>query len=580
MVRDCNCHPVLRGILESLLHYLTQDLPKWTVQDRNLKKPWTDWNSKMIQDRTAERFSETPEINKLQNSDGGTTSRNLVPRHLTTFRLLHSKFTRSSSKAPITHQREVGTLSTSRGAPGDLKNFNGKEPEPKSKTRRGQGQKKGGSVKDIVAKFAMVERKEKAENTLKNQLLKAHRTGRGAVLSTLMQRFETVATVCKGSAVAQVRLPSDVKQMVACRERRQRGGEDQNVHNQNQPRKMKIKSDLKGYNSNSGRKQTPELKVPKIKSNQDVNHFKRPDQRPEDHCSSKTIKHQSLNKTDEKSAHHGEILSRPEECNITAHLKYARLEVFSFKSVIEECLPQPYKLLPQVEAQTKCHVGMITTSSPVWSTCVDHSPKLHPAGASETTMKPPTGASESSSCSKGGAEDYLNSSKTGEGQKMGPTYLIPRVYGYTFPQDAKDHPLSFQLPAANSEMICLNAEQPAHVDTSDTGPLARPPGNTEKRIVHATIKETQMEDNLHGKGEAKEPTPVVTEDTDMQQSEETMGKAASEDGTTSDVSSSEGHRKTDCQELRPKYKTINYGDPSVKLTYKPKIIRFTDTFTF
>lgn len=578
MVRDCNCHPVLRGILESLLHYLTQDLPKWTVQDRNLKKPWTDWNSKMIQDRTAGCFSATPEINNLQNSDGGTTLRNLVPRHLTTFRLLHSRFMRSSSKAPITHQREVGTLSTSRGAPGDLKYFNGKEPEPNSKTRRGQGQKKGGSVKDIVAKFAMAECKEKAENTLKNQLLKAQLTGRGTVLSTLMQRFETVATVCKGSAVAQVRLPSDVKQMVACRERRQRGGEDQNVHNQNQPRKMKIKLDLKGHNSNNGWKQAPELKLPKIKSHQDVNHFKHPDQRPEDQCSTKIIEHQSLNKTDKKSAQHGEILSRPEEYNITAHLKYARLEVVSLKSVIEECLPQPYKLLLQVEAQTRCHVGTITTSSPVWSTCVDHSPKLHPAEASEMTTKPPTGTSESSSCSKGGAEDYLNPSKTGAGQKMGPTHLIPRVYRFTFPQE--DHPLSFQLPAANSEMICLNAEQPAHLDTSDTGPLARPPGNTEKGIVHATIKETKMENNLHGKEEAKEPTPVVTEDTDMQQSEETMGNAASEDGTTPDVSSSEGHRKTDDQKLRPKYKTINYGDPSVKLTYKPKIIRFTDTFTF
>lgn len=528
----------------------------------------------MIQDRTAEHFSETPEINKLQNSDGGTTSRNLVPRHLTTFRLLHSKFMRSSSKAPITHQREVGTLSTNGGAPGDLKNFNGKEPEPKCKTRRAQGQKKGGSVKDIVAKFAMAERKEKAENVLKSQLLKAQLTGRGMVLSTLMQRFETVATVCKGSAVAQVRLPSDVNQMVACREGRQRG-EDQNVHNQNQPRKMK------GHNSNSGRKQAPELKIPKIKLNQEVNHLKFPDQRPEDQSSSKTIKHQSSKKTDKKSAQHGEILSRPEEYNTTAHLKYAHLEVFSLKSVIEECLPEPYKLLPQVEAQMKCHVGTITTFSPVWSTCVNHSPKLHLAEASETTMKPPTGASESSSCSKGRAEDYLNPSKTGAGQKMGPTYLIPRVFRFTFPQDVKDHPLSFQLPAANSEMICLDAEQTAHLNTSDTGPLARPLSNTEKRIVHATIKETQMEDNLHGKEEeAKESTPVVTEDADMQQSEETMGKAASEDDMIPAVSSSEAHHKTDYQKLRPKYKTINYGDPSVKLTYKPKIIRFTDTFTF
>lgn len=584
---------MLRGILESLLRYLTQDLPKWATQDGNLKKPRTDQSDqrtesaeehKMIPDKPAERFLETLETYKLQNSYGGTTSRDPVPRHLTTFQLLQSKFMRSSSKAPLTCQREVGTLSSSRGATGDLKNFNTKEPEPKSQTRRVQGQKRGGSVRDIVAKFAMAERKEKGENASKTQPLRAQLTGRGRLLSTLMERFETVATVRKGSAAAQIRLPSDVKQMVACRERRQQERGDQNVHKQKQPRRMKIKSDLKGHNSDSGQQPAPGLKTPEIKSKQEVSHVRRSDQKPEDQCSIKTVKHQKCNKTDKNSDHHGEIQTRPEEYNITARLKYADLEVFTSMSVIEERLPEPYKPLPQVEAPMKCHVGTITTSSPVWFTSVAHSPKLHPA---EASGKPPTGASENGSHldlqreGNVGAEENLNPSKPGTGRKTGPTHLIPRVHRFTFPQDVKDHPRSSQRPAEKSESICLNAGQSACLATSNTGPLARPPSNTEKKTLQTTIKETQMEDNLHDKeGKAKELTPVITEDPNMQHSEEAKAKAAAEDVTIPTVSSSEAHPKADYQKLRPKYKTVNYGDPSVKAAYKPKIIRFTDTFTF
>lgn len=590
MVRNRSCHPVLRGILESLLRYLRQDLPKWAAQDGNLKKPWTDQSDqrtesaeehKMIQDKPAEQFLETLETYKLQNSYGGTTSRDLVPRHLTTFQLLQSKFMRSSSKAPLTCQREVGTLSSSRGATGDLKNFNTKEPEPKSQTRRGQGQKRGGSVKDMVAKFAMAERKEKGENALKTQPLRAQLTGRG---TTLMERFKTVATVRKGSTVAQIRLPSDVKQMVACCERRQQGSGDENVHKQKQPRKMKIKSDLKGHNSDSGQRQAPGLKTPGLKSKQEVSHVRRSDQKPEDQCSIKTVKHRKCNKTDKNSDHHGEIQSRPEEYNITARLKYADLEVLSSISVIEECLPEPYKPLPQVEAPMKCHVGTITTSSPVWFTSVAHSPQLHPA---EASGKPPTGASENGSHlnlqreENGGAEDNLNPSKPGTGRKTGPTHLIPRVHRFTFPQDVKDHPRSSQQPAEKSESICLHAGQTACLGTSNTGPLARSPSNTEKKMLHTTLKETQMEDNPHDEeGKAKELTPVITEDPNTQHSDEAKAKAAAEDDTFPAVSSSEAHPKADYQKLRPKYKTVNYGDPSVKAAYKPKIIRFTDTFTF
>ena len=65
------------------------------------------------------------------------------------------------------------------------------------------------------------------------------------------------------------------------------------------------------------------------------------------------------------------------------------------------------------------------------------------------------------------------------------------------------------------------------------------------------------------------------------------GSEASWEGTNRmDIQTTEAdkqiHLKNDRekQNARPKYRTMNYGDPSVKQAYKPKIIRFTDTFTF
>lgn len=566
MVRGCTCHPVLRGILDSLLHYLTQDLPKRAVQDGKLKKSRIDGSDQ-----------KTDISNELQTSYGGT-SRDLVARHLTTFQLLQSKFMRSSSKAPVTHQREVGSLSSSRGATRDMKNSKDDVSEPKRQIRRGQGQKTGGSVKDIVAKFAMADHKEKGEITLKDQPLKPRLTGRGTVLSSLMERFETVGTVRKGGAGVQVRLPSDVKQMAACCERWQRRGQDENVHKPNQPRKMRITPDLEGRSS--GQEQGPGPSTRQIKSNPEKKNLKHSLQKLEDQCSIQTKTHP----TNKNTTRPGEIDSRSEEVNITAHLKYGRLMVLNLKSVTEIFLPEPYKLVPQVEAQMKCHVGSIIASSPVWSTCVDCSPDLHPAEPPESTVQPPGVTTENGSClnpqseeNRGSEGDNLNLPESRTGQKSGPAYLIPRVNRFTFPQDVKDHARSSQLPAAVSENNFLNAVKAAYLDSSDTGPVASPPSNTEQPIVQITIKDTQKEDKHHRKeGKAKELTP---EDTNTHLSEETKAKAAPEE-TIPAVSSSEDHREADHQKLRPKYKTINYGDPSVKKTYKPKIIRFTDTFTF
>lgn len=425
-------------------------------------------------------------------------------------------------------------------------------------------------MKDIVAKFSMTEHKEKGETTLKNQPLKPRRAGRGTALSSLMERFETLATVRKGRAVTQVRLPGDVKQMVACQERQQRRAEGPNVHKQNQPRKMRIEPGLEGHGSSSGQEQGPELSTRQIKSHPGKDHLKHLQQKPEDRCSIKTRKQPTCRKTNKNLVQHGEKQSRLEEANTSARLKYGRLMVINLGSVTETFLPEPSQLVPQVEAHMKCHVGTITTSSPMWYAGVDHfqEPELHPAEPPETMQGE----------NRGAEGDDLNLPESWTGQKSGPAYLIPRVNRFKFPQDAKDHARSSQLPAAESEKSYLNVAQPSYWDSS--GPMARLPSHTEEPIVQITIKDTELEEKHHSnEGKAKQLSPVVTEDTNTQLSEWTKAKAASE-GTSPAVSSSEGQCETDSKKLRPKYKTINYGDPSVKETYKPKIIRFMDTFTF
>lgn len=673
LVRDRNCRPVFRGILESLLHYLTQALPKWTTRNRHPGKPGSDivvernidWPDQRIeasmeqtqiktsctfaqlpgkhkttQEKTAETSSKTPEKcwsdpqkDRLPSRYVGTQKTgDLKPRRLTTFQLLQSKFIRSTPKPPITHQREVGTLSSSRGA-GDLNHCQCSESNmhTKNQTRREQGLKKGGSVKDIVAKFAMAEHREKGENMLKKQPLKPRLIGRGAVLSSLMERFETMATVCKGSALkcshefpsGGVKVTSNVKQRVVCHERRHQQAVDPTDHKQNQPKQIKSKSvglPLKGNKTTNGQEQRPARGVDiftKINSNLEEKNYleaeqmrqmrdEHSDQTAEGQCSFKHIKPHADDKDVKgwRSEEYGEIQTTAEETSITNKLKYGHLELLSLTSVTESMLPEPYRLFPQVEPQMNWHVGTVMNGSPVWSTCADSSPKLYSVEPSESTVEPatavtdgrcpskpqPEGLSTYTGCNpvEDGAAEDVNLAKAETIPRRLPEFLIPRVYRFDYSQVVADQTDSLPLSAPQPENINPLVASPPPEDTSMTAFNTRivtcPPNYTKEEIFQTT-KEKQTEVKPQDKeGDAKELTPVVIKDTNMPQSfrlpEETANQAAFEGSETSAVTSPKIHPGRDNQKWRPKYTTINYGDPSVKQTYKPKIIRFTDTFTF
>ncbi|XP_071345039.1 inactive ADP-ribosyltransferase arh2 isoform X1 [Trachinotus anak] len=707
LVRDRNCHPVLRGILESLLHYLTQHLPKWSTGSRNLEKSGcgivAEENTRNIDypdQRTKTSMKQTElqtscsmvqlsgEHQMMQGKTAGTSSKILekcwmdpqidrlprkyredqraedfIPRRLTTFQLLQSKFLRSTPKPPITHQREVGTLSSGRGLACKMNHSQDSERDmhKKDQAKRDQGLKRGGNVKDMVAKFAMAEQKERGLNMEKRQPIKPKLIGRGILLSSLMERFETMATVCKGNDLkcshkrssGAVKVTSSIKETVACHEKGQQQVVDQMVPKQNQHKLMKRKSvgqQLKRNLIRNGQKQKPEQTteiLTKVNSNpEEKNNLKAQqmgqmghhlsDQKADNHCSLKHINGQANDNNAKgwRSGEYGEIQTTVDETQrITNSLKYGRLELLCLSSVTEWSPPELYRLFVQVDVPLNWHVATIMTCSTVWSTCVDSSPKQY---LQETKPKTSEKITDVMKDSPHGAPQYSHSkSSTGkpsttvtkdnektqmEGlsidtghdptenravedsavtiQRRLPKYVIPRVYRLDYQQGpdqinssqpAQDRdtvtPLvtippsqsDTSLTALNTALMtmetfqdndtCLPNDIPLHILTKKKPTEAKPQGNNKEireekeDITRTDIKDTNMPQSLR-------------------LSEDTVNKAAFEDSQIFAVTLPEIKPEGDKPNQRPKYTTINYGDPSVKQTYQPKIIRFTDTFTF
>ena len=118
-------------------------------------------------------------------------------RRLTAFQLLQAKFMKTTSKHS-SHQRQVGALHCDprgRGAcetqdrPAAVCGPETHQPKPK------QRKKTGNNVKDMVARFARAEEKEKGENIQGKLPIKARLIRKGPLLTSLMERFETLSTM-------------------------------------------------------------------------------------------------------------------------------------------------------------------------------------------------------------------------------------------------------------------------------------------------------------------------------------------------------------------------------------------------
>lgn len=698
LVRDRNCRPVLRGILESLLQYLTQDLPKFSTRNRTMEKPGsgivTERNNNCLnerteslvkqtqlqtnctlvqlpgegrisQEKTAENSSKIPKKgqsdskkDRLLNKYGGDKKAgDLIPRRITTFQLLQSKFTRSTPKPSISHQREVGTLPSSRGVAGHVNHSQDSERDIPKMHKREQGLKKVCNVKDMVAKFAMAEKKEQRLKTLKST--KPPAFGRGILLSSLMERFETIATVCKGSHLkcshekpsGGVKVRNNIEEKVKCHEREKQQVVDRSVHKQNHRMSMKNKSIGQKKNliviEQEQRSEQIVNILTKVNSNQkDTNNLK-PEQKgqTEDHPSDQKLDGdsslQQMKDDNDKGWQLGkydEIQTTVDETDcITNRLKHGHIELLCLISVTEWSFPDPNRLFLQVEAPLSWHMATITAFSPVLYTCVDSSPKQYLQEIKPVTSENMLNVKRDSpqgtpqySCAKSGAneassivsestlkpnieemlEDRVhdsmgnstmedpNSSKKITIERRLPKYVIPRVYGFDYQQSADYSDSSAQFTLHSDTTTALAAILPSQSDSSMSAlkPVllsmenilafdpCPPNGITLDTIMNGKPAEAKAQEKDKEAMEEKEVAQVDMKDSNMQRpfrlSEDTASKTALEDSKTSAVTLPELKTEREKPKQRPKYTTINYGDPSVKQTYKPKIIRFTDTFTF
>ncbi|XP_055786425.1 uncharacterized protein LOC129860129 isoform X2 [Salvelinus fontinalis] len=192
LVWDRTTRPEVRGVLESLLHYLTQDLPS---RSPTAKPP----------ERLGPEVSVGLEVPQFSRC-GGRPAGGDVSRRLTSFQLLQAKFLRNTPNPPLTHRREVGALALSsregRGGGCGIRETHSGQVEgciPKT----GRGVRKGNTVKDVLARFSAATQKERGGATQGGGASKRPRPiGKGQLLSAIMDKFETMATVQRGSDVS------------------------------------------------------------------------------------------------------------------------------------------------------------------------------------------------------------------------------------------------------------------------------------------------------------------------------------------------------------------------------------------
>ncbi|XP_029596896.1 uncharacterized protein LOC115179488 isoform X3 [Salmo trutta] len=196
LVWDRTTRPELRGVLESLLHYLTQDLPSRSPTMRPPERLGLEVSVGL----------EVPQFSRC----GGRPAGSDVSRRLSSFQLLQAKFLRNTPNPPLTHRREVGALALSSrggGGGGCGSQSHGRET-PSGQVegcipKTGRGVRKGNTVKDVLARFAAATQKERGGATQGGGASKRPRPiGKGQLLSAIMDKFETMAMVQRGSDVS------------------------------------------------------------------------------------------------------------------------------------------------------------------------------------------------------------------------------------------------------------------------------------------------------------------------------------------------------------------------------------------
>lgn len=560
-------------------------------------------------------------MNIKPGSDSGketkheSKTKDKISRRLTSFHLLQSKFSRSTPKPPITHQREVGTLSNNRvTSNGNVGISWETEPLKKDQRRRNQGLKTGGRVKDVVAKLVMAEQKQQGQD--KKTPIKPRNIRKGMLLSSIMERFESIATVHKGSdnkytkVKPSVQVISNVKEMIASHERvQQQKSEGETMCKQNPLMKNKSKQ-LKAHQVSDGQhlkgNDTIEEKQQKLNTVY-VSVQDKFDKNVAEKCH--CPKSSGRNADDPDPSCDMKIQRNEDKKCVSDRVQHGRREVFHSTCVTEWSLPQSYELTAQLEVPFICnHTATVLPRCLVLSICNDFcpeviykEPKPDTVKVAECENKPEettgqilyeclNGFTEEPCTRRLNTEELLTHGAVENPHTQRdvcslitlPKYIIPRVYR----SDLEQHN---SQPAA---MMTTSERAPSHSSSTnvDTELLTQIHYGDSSSYFNETQSHTtqiktdggkpQPSDREEGEDEKKnsaEKDLKISDTVGQRHSAVSVDNKGFED---SNATISEFVNEPQINNQKPKYKTISYEDSSVKQTYKPKIIRFTDTFTF
>ncbi|XP_027869594.1 inactive ADP-ribosyltransferase arh2 isoform X1 [Xiphophorus couchianus] len=637
LLRDPKCRPVLRGIFESLLHYLMHDLLKRTTDNTSMETPKSSTTSQIHTRNTV--ISDLQKAKKTQfqkgiiaKSSSNTSERcnvnqsqskaDLPSRRLTTFQLLQSKFLRSSPKPFSTNQRAVGILSASRGVQGQDNIIKSRNHNIDTRNKR---LKRRGSVKEIVAKFALALQKQQGSKTLKEEPIKHRRIGRGILLNSLMTRFENIAIAFKKSdlflshkqACGGDRVACQIKEKVAGVERGKHQVTDQTFNKQNPGKSQQCNSVGQESKSNkiiSEQQQRPDILTKANSHSDDKSHLRAAESLDQEICFSLNQMKGEVHDVDIEDKGSEQFSQIPViEAELFQKVKFAEIKVLPLIFVTEWSLPQPCKVLPQEEIPVNWQRATVLICSLARSKCIDSSPELSTREIksevyenweqdkiSEETLGNLLGNLECTSRNLERVEskktDSIADSKTkpysleytnAEINLQRPKHIqetfsrsvIPSIYrfcGENNQIESTPHPETITPLSENQLSYSSLIHQGSDVSrsTEDIEDKDRCPHvtclpavttRTSKGGAEATHKEAIEERNEDGKLSEKNH---IGKPGNCSHLEEIANKEAFADS------------ERDNAKQRPKYKTINYADSSVKQTYKPKIIRFMDTFTF
>lgn len=545
LVRDRNCRPALRGILETLLHYLTQILPKRTINNQPTEKPELEaavqnemrrpgqravvskQQTQLIVEPAIVHFSPN---NRLPDRPVG----DCIPRRLTTFQLLQSKFMRSNPQMPITHQREVGKLNCFRGMT-DLKHGQSSDfSVRKNQTRRGHGTNRAASVKDIVAKFALAEQKETGESLVKKQPIPPRRISRGTVLTSLMAKFEGMVTQCKGRDFSC--LYESPSQEVKVTNRRKTGVDRQHQQISDQTvAKLETKEKEKQVISESTevwiegssiqrQQERPELAkemTTKISTNQEENMILA------ENCFNHKAESQCLLHTMRPQSSEKDIKRCTPEKGMIRNLHYEHEELIRSESVIENPPPEPCRAATQLEGKMNVHVGTITTCSPLWSKCVHSIPRLYSAETTGGLRKDHNDGLKSKNHTVGKIEgEDINAAKSETTPRRLPKLLIPRVQR-TSPHINSLHQSEPHFENVNPSITVQQLDAGESVTSLNSGEVNHSSSDMTETVFHIIERDITELMPQHKAETAKEQQSIISNCPDIPQStrpSDRMGK--------------------------------------------------------